>query len=187
MPISAKLLPVRTFTGLLIFILLSTCAYNPPTGQWHSFDAKSVTFSGVEIAAQTLDAGYPDICREAQGEIQKQLSQQLAERFQPLTFSTAVAPPAQHNNALLNIQITQCEVDSQQWDGGGNGLSFTYYLTLKLHINLLYDKRNLLNYEIETFEQIDTDTSGPAFEFSFEESIQRALLLFKGQQFLVPH
>jgi len=186
MLISPHPLSASTLISLLFF-LLQACAIQPPTGQWHSFNAQNIIFTGVKISEQTLDSGYPDICREAQNEIHKQLNQQLAKRFQPLTFNTSIASPPQPDTALLNIQISQCQVDVQQWDGGAGGLSFTYYLTLKLQINLLYEKQDLLNYEFKILEQIDTDTSGPAFEFTFEEAIQRTLLLFKGRQFLVPH
>lgn len=184
MSTSANSTPLtQRLISLMLALLLPACAYQPPAGQWNNLNAQSLVFNGVKITPQTLDSGYPDICREAQSEIENQLIRQLPERLLPLTFSTPVASP---DSVLLSIQIKQCRVDAQQWDGGTNGLVFTYYLTLKLHISLQHKNQKILSYDVNTQEQIDTDTSGPAFEFTFEEAIQRTLLLFKGGQVLIP-
>jgi hypothetical protein len=186
MPISLYSFIKKTLSPVLL-LLLHACAYHPPAGQWHELDVSGVTFSGVELKKEIIDSGYPAICHEAQNEIQQQLTTQLKTRIQPLTLATSALTSAQQNNALLKIQITQCDVDVQQWDGGSRGLTFTYYLELTLNINLTQKNKTLLNYEIESLEQIDTGTSGPDFEFTFEEIIQRTLLLFDGGRFLVPH
>ncbi len=63
---------------------------------------------------------------------------------------------------------------------------FSYYLTLPVEISLTQNGENLLDYNMNSYEQVTIDTPTPAFEFTFAEPVSRTLLLFSGKQLWIP-
>jgi len=176
---------MRIMAVLFIPVTLFACAYQPPQGQWVNLDAESLYLQAVVLDKNTMSTSYKEVCAEAGEEIQKQLSEKLPARVQPLQFYRTQAPAQDKTRADIQILIIDCKVDVQQWDAGGGG-SFTWYLNLDVRVLVSYKESTLLSYNIKTSDQVSTDMPGPLFEFSFEETVARILLLFDGRRLLVP-
>ena len=176
-----QLLPVRLFYGFII-IMLGACAYQRPAGKWQAIETGAIYFSGVELGEDAVDSSYPDLCREAQKEINRQLVQRLPARIKPLSLQmTKGRMQADMNQAEFHMTITNCELDVKQWDA-----SFTYYLTLMVEITLKDHKQTLMAYRMETYEQLQTDIPSPDFDFSFAEPVARSLKFFDAGRVWVP-
>lgn len=167
-------------SSLCLFIL-SACSYQRPAGKWTTIDASSIYFSGVQLSDEAIDPNYAMVCREARDEIYTQLLQKLPEKIAPLALQTGKIVPAE-DTASLKIRIKRCEIDVEQ-----SGDSFTYYLTLPLTVSLTQNHENLLSYDMATYEQANTDTPGPEFEFTFAEPVARTLQLFDGRRLWQPN
>jgi hypothetical protein len=163
--------------------LLTACAYKRPAGQWTTIDAPGVYFSGVELSEGAKDSVYPELCVEAQNEIQTQLLHRLPAHIKPLAFH---APQKQKkvdvDKTVFNMTITKCEVDAYQWDA-----SFTFYLTLDVRVTLKENNRTLVAYSMKTYEQLHTDIPNPSFDFTFEEPVARTLILFEKGRVWIPN
>lgn len=81
----------------------------------------------------------------------------------------------------MPLTIKRSEIDVEQ-----SGGSFTYYLTLPLNVSLTQNNKNLLSYDMDTYEQVNTDTPAPEFEFTFAEPVARTLQLLNGKQLWRP-
>lgn len=159
----------------LYVCFVAGCAYKPPVGQWQVIDAPGIYFDGVFLDDAAKTSNYASICNEARDEIMAQLSKKIPERILPLKFN--VNKNTNEKNAILKINITQCEIDSDQ-----SGGSFSYYLTLPVTVSVNLGDKNLLTYNMQTYEQISVDQPSPNFEFTFAEPIQRTLVLFNGRK-----
>jgi len=172
-------------------VLLFACAYQPPRGQWITLEAERLYLEDTVLAEGGNTSNYRDVCIEARDEVQAQLLVRLPGRVKPLPLYSSERPEPDlsgESNSTGRIQmlITNCQVEVQQWDGGGGGLSFTFYLSFDVKVSVKYGKQVLLMYSMQTFEQVSTDVANPSFEFSFEEPVARTLLLFDGKRLLVP-
>ncbi|HED35805.1 MAG TPA: hypothetical protein ENJ08_16550 [Gammaproteobacteria bacterium] len=177
---------MRITAVFFISFALFACAYQPPQGKWIRLDAESLYLEAVVLDKNTMSTNYKNVCVEAGEEIQKQLSEELPARVQPLQFYPAQTPPQEGPSANIQILITDCKVDVEQWGAGGGGGAFTYYLDLDVKVLVSYKGSTLLSYNIKISDQVDTDIPDPLFEFSFEEPVVRILLLFDGRRLLVP-
>lgn len=171
--------------GLLtgsVVSMLAACAYQRPTGQWVAIKAPGVYFSGVEMSKDARDPGYPDVCVEAQDYIKTELSRRLPPNIKPLVFHVPEKPPRTDEwAAVFQMAITNCKLDVEQ----SGGLA-TFYLTLSVGVTLKDNDRTLLAYNMETYEQAQTETLSPSFEFTFEELVARTLMLFDGGRVWIP-
>ena len=168
-----------SMTGMLALLLvLPACGYQNPPGQWHEINTSSLYFAGVSINDGAI-TGYKDTCLEARQEIEQALARRLPARVAPLAFSATGEAP--DNAAVLSLQITRCDIDVDQY-----GDNFSFYLSLPVQVTLTLNNRTLLDYPLQTFEQLQTDVPNPVYEFSFEEAIARTLLLFDGPQLWLP-
>ncbi len=171
-----QLLAVRLFYGFII-IMLGACAYQRPAGNWVAIETGAIYFSGVELREGAVDSSYPDICREAQKEINRQLVQHLPARVKPLSLQTTKGG----TEAEFHMTITNCELDVKQWDA-----SFAYYLTLTVDVTLKDNKQILMAYSMETYEQLQTDIPSPDFDFTFAGPVARTLNFFDAGRVWVP-
>ncbi len=177
---------IRIFFLLFIPTVLFSCVYQSPQGQWINLGAESLYLETVVLDKNAIASNYKNVCIEARESIQEQLSEHLPARVLPLHLYLPGALRQDNTSASIQILITNCKVDVQQWDVGGGEPSFTYYLDLDVRVTVEYMESRLLEYKIQTFEQISADTSGSLFEFDFGESVARTLLLFDGKRLLVP-
>ncbi len=148
-----------------------------------TIDAPEIYFSGLELKDDVKDSVYPKLCVEAQSEIKAQLMRRLPAQIKPLGFD--VSPENKKANAdktVLQMIITKCEVDVQQWNG-----SFTFYLTLNLQLSLKDSRQSLMSYNMKTYEQLQTAAPDPSFEFTFEEPVARTLILFDNGRVWIPN
>ena len=166
-----------------LFVFLSGCGYQQPAGHWQAINASSLVFSGVEIERGAKDKAYPDVCVEAQEEIDTAIIKSLPEKIKPLSFSHVQAGSSdqQGDGARLDMMITTCELDSDQAGG-----TFTFYLTLTVQVSLKVADRTVMAYTMETYEQAVSSTPSPDFEFTFAEPKVRTLMLFDAGRVWVP-
>ncbi len=161
---------------------ITGCGYQRPAGKWVSIDASAIYFAGVTLSEAAIDPNYAAVCKEARDEIYTQLVKQLPEKIAPLNLNTTEnSHDISATTAILKLMIARCEIDVEQ-----SGGSFTYYLTLPLKVSLTQNNESILTYNMSTYEQVDIDTPGPEFEFTFAESVARTLLLFDGRQLWLP-
>jgi hypothetical protein len=178
---------ILIITVCSLLVSLSGCGYQQPAGHWQSIDATSLVFSGVEIDSGVKDKAYPDVCVEAQEEINAAIKQKLPAKIKPLTFNAIKAGPAagsagqQEGNARLDMEITTCELDSDQAGG-----TFTFYLTLTVQVSLKVADRTVMAYTMDTYEQAVSSTPSPDFEFTFAEPKVRTLMLFEAGRVWIP-
>ncbi len=162
--------------------MLTACAYQRPAGHWRLIDASTIYFPAVELEDEAMDSNYAALCKEARDEIHAQLVRELPARIAPLRLTTdKISDEMQSAFATLKLRINRCEIDVDQ-----SGGSFSYYLTLPVEISLTQNGENLLDYRMDTYEQVNIDTPTPAFEFTFAEPVSRTLLLFSGTQLWIP-
>lgn len=167
--------------GFSLF-LIAGCGYQQPDGKWVPLHASAIYFAGVELGDAAIDPNYAAVCNEARDEIQAQLVKQLPEKIAPLKLDIRENKNGvSTTTAVLKITISQCEIDVEQ-----SGGSFTYYLTLPVNVSLTRNNEAVLSYTMSTYEQVDIDTPGPVFEFTFAEPVARTLLLFDGRQVWLP-
>jgi len=177
-------MPQSRYVLLNIFFLFSVmaCSYQRPAGKWIFIDASTIYFAGVELDDAAIDPNYVAACEEARDEINAQLIKKLPAKIAPLTLNTAEnADNHGAATATLKIKITRCEMDVDQ-----SGGSFSYYLTLPLNVSLTQNKKKLLRYNMNTYEQVNIDNPAPEFEFTFAEPVARTLLLFNGRRLWLP-
>ncbi len=156
--------------------MLASCAYQRPAGHWQVIDATTIYFPVLELDENAIDPNYEAVCKEARHEIQTQLIRRLPAKITPLGLETdKTASRISATAVTLKIRIDQCEIDVDQAGG-----TFSYYLTLPLTVSLTQNGKSLLDYNMNTYEQISIDNPSPAFEFTFAEPVSRTLLLFKG-------
>ena len=161
---------------------LTSCAYQRPNGHWISLKTDVIYFPEVELNEKGIDLNYEAVCKEAQDEINTRLKRKLPAKISPLKLvsgKTVVA--ANKNVATLKLRISRCEIDVDQ-----SGGSFSYYLTLPVDVSLTQNGTSLLDYSMQTYEQITIDNPAPDFEFTFAEPVSRTLLLFNGRQLWIP-
>jgi len=161
--------------------MLIGCGYQRPAGKWQLIDAAAIVFSGVTLNDKAIDPNYAAVCQEAKDEITAQLNKRLPDRIAPLSLITRKAGSAENDVVILNIQIRRCEIDVEQ-----SGGSFSYYLTLPVKVSVTQNGRHLLNYNMNTYEQVSVDQPSPEFEFTFDEPVARTLLLFDGNRLWLP-
>ena len=166
----------------LCLLALTGCGYQRPDGRWIQLDASSIQLATVQLDTEAIDPNYAATCEEARDEIYRQLLKKLPEKIAPLTLAAGeVSTEKNADTAALEIRITGCEIDVDQ-----SGGTFSYYLTLPVKVKLTLNEKNLLNYEMDTYEQISVSTPGPEFEFTFAEPVARTLLLFDGKRLWLP-
>lgn len=174
---------IRMLVGGLALSILSACAYQRPPGQWAVIDTPEIYFSGVELNENAKDSTYPKLCVEAQNEIEIQLAKRFPAQIKPLIFYVSKKhKKTDSKETVFQMTITKCEVDVKQWNG-----SFTFYLTLNVRASLTSNNETLMNYQMQTYEQLQTDIPNPFFDFSFEEPVARTLILFEKNRAWVPN
>jgi len=162
--------------------MLSGCGYSRPDGEWLSIEATEIYFAGVELAEAGINANDKTVCMEARDEINAQLTKKLPAKIAPLVLKTDNGTGSSGNtNATLKLRITHCETDVDQ-----SGGSFTYYLSLPVRVTFTLNEETVLDYDMSTYEQVNTDTPGAEFEFTFAEPVARTLLLFDGKRLWLP-
>lgn len=162
--------------------LLSGCGYSRPDGKWLSLDATAIYFAGVELTEAGINSNDKTVCMEARDEINAQLAEKLPAKIAPLVLKTDNgAGGGDKKNAILKLRIMRCEIDVDQTGG-----SFTYYLSLPVKVIFTLNKKTVLDYDMSTYEQVNTDTPGAEFEFTFAEPVARTLLLFDGGRLWLP-
>ena len=177
-----RLIPMRRLPryAFLLACGLSACATPRPEGQWRPIAAPVLYFAGVQLAETALDKGWPEVCHEAQTEIDKQLRQRLPGRIAPLTLRSGRPEPGDAH-ARLAMAIESCEVDSDQTGG-----TFWFYLTLRLRVTLSDGGRELMQRAWAVSENARSSTPSPLYEFTFAEPVRQTLVLFDGPRVLVP-
>ena len=169
--------------GCSILAGLTSCAYQRPSGHWISLETEVITFPAVELDEKDIDANYAAVCKEAQDEINTRLKRELPAKISPLKLLSGKTVAATDKKAAtLKLRISRCEIDVDQ-----SGGSFSYYLTLPVDVSLTQNGTSLLDYSMQTYEQITIDNPSPDFEFTFAEPVSRTLLLFNGGQLWIPH
>jgi len=167
--------------GFFLF-MITGCGYQRSAGKWVPMDASAIYFAGVELGDAAIDPNYAAVCKEARDEIHTQLVKQLPKKIAPLNLDiTEKSNGVSATTAVLKITISRCEIDVEQ-----SGGSFTYYLTLPINVSLTRNNEGVLSYNMRTYEQVDIDTPGPEFEFTFAEPVARTLSLFDGRQLWLP-
>ncbi len=162
--------------------MLTACAYQRPAGHWRLINASTIYFPAVELEDEAMDLNYEAVCKEAQDEIYAQLVRELPAKIAPLSLTTdKISNEMKSIFATLKIRINRCGIDVDQ-----SGGSFSYYLTLPVEISLTQNGESLLDYNMNTYEQVNIDTPTPEFEFTFAEPVSRTLLLFSGKQLWIP-
>ena len=166
----------RCFLSLVATVyavfLLSSCGYPKIEGQWQPLESPVLVFTGVQLPDKAKDSAYPEVCTEAVKDINEQLSRKLPGKIKPLTL--AAEKPSDNNYAELQMQITECKLDSDQ-----AGDNFSFYLDLNLDISVKDKGVTLMHYSMKTSEQAQTDTPDPSWIFTFEEPFRRTLMLFE--------
>ena len=166
----------------LCLLILTGCGYQRPDGEWLLLDASAIRFTVVELGQEAIDPNYAATCEEARDEIYTQLSRKLPAKIAPLELKTGKTPSDNSaGTASLKLIITDCEIDVDQ-----SGGTFSYYLTLPVQVVLTQNGKNLLTYDMATYEQISVDAPGPEFEFTFAEPVARTLLLFDDRRLWRP-
>ncbi len=154
---------------------------NSQSGKWVSLEVPAIIFSAVKINAAATDSAYQNVCIEAQNEITKQLIIQMPEQLKPVVFQVSTPQNKRSiSDALLQVEITKCEVDVDQ-----SGGMFEFYLTLQVDVTLKKNNAILMTLPIHSFERVQIDDPSPTFEFSYEESVQRILGLFDSGRVLM--
>jgi len=167
--------------------MLTACAYQRPAGHWLTLETPVIYFPAVTLDEKAIDRNYEAVCKAAQSEINHRLSRELAAKITPLRLvtgqagSTIDSNSADSNAAVLKLSIKRCEIDVDQSAG-----SFTYYLTLPVNVSLTQNGKTLLDYRMQTYEQVTIDNPAPEFEFTFAEPVSRTLSLFNGRQLWLP-
>jgi len=162
--------------------VLTACAYPRPAGHWMTLETRAIYLPPVVIDEKTMDQNYAAVCREAQNEINRQLKRELAAKIKPLALVGGKAAGVNADVATLKVSIRRCDIDIDQ-----SGGAFTYYLSLPVNVSLTQNGRTLLDYSMDTYEQVSIDTPAPDFEFTFDEPVTRTLLLFNGRQLWIPN
>lgn len=169
-------------------LLLGGCVTTPPgPGEWHPLEVDRVQLADVALAdAENL--ADPRVCRYARDDLQRHLVRILPGRLAPVGF---VGPrqeePGTGQTATLKITISRCRIESHQWDVGGGEPDITFYETLGLRIWLAGATGEvLLDRQLETVEQIQTDTPTPLFEFPHRIPATRIADHFSGGRIWQP-
>jgi len=173
----------RVLLSYFFLLTITACGYQRPAGKWVSIDASSLYFSAVELSKDGIDPSYAAVCREARDEINAQLIKKLPAKIAPLILKTTVSTePSDTTTATLKIILNKCEIDVDQ-----NGGAFHFYLTLPFTVSVTQNQQNILSYNMDSYEQVGTDTPSPDFEFTFAEPVARTLLLFNGDKLWLPN
>ncbi len=166
----------------LCLLMLTSCGYQRPDGEWMQLDASTINLTTVQLGIKAIDPNYAATCEEARDEIYSQLLEKLPGKIAPLALAIGETSTGKNvDTATLEIRITRCKIDVDQ-----SGGTFNYYLTLPIKIKLTLNEKNLLNYEMDTYEQVSVSAPGPEFEFTFAEPVARTLLLFDGKRLWLP-
>lgn len=174
----SKFIPV----GSLCLLVLSGCGYQRPDGQWLPLEASAIKLTAVKLEAKAIDPNYASTCKEARDELDTQLRKKLPGKIAPLaSLSGETSAARSADTAILEVLITGCNIDVDQ-----SGGTFNYYLTLPVRVRLTLNEKTLLNYRMDTYEQISVDAPGPEFAFTFAEPVERTLLLFDGERLWLP-
>ncbi|VAW62387.1 hypothetical protein MNBD_GAMMA09-3599 [hydrothermal vent metagenome] len=171
------------------FSIMSACTVKLPAGKWVSPEISTVNFMAVELSA--IDSAYPAVCIEAQNELNMRLLEQMPAQLKPLVFQVSqkvanqeqLSPARKIKNtdaATLQLMITDCLVDVDQ-----SGGVFEFYLTLSVDVKLMKNNRALMKHHMQSFERVQIGEPDPAFEFSFEEPVQRILALFNNGRIFI--
>lgn len=162
-------------------LLLGACSTPQVQGEWRPIAAPLLYFDRVELPTSAVDKGWPELCHEAREEIDKQLAHRLPARLQPLPVRRSAAEPDM-GAAQLRLRIEDCEVDSEQ-----SGGSFRFYLTLRVQLRFTDDGQTPLRHTMTVYEQAQSSTPSPLFEFTFIDAVRQTLMLFDGARVLRPH
>ena len=148
-------------------LFLAACA-GPPhePGHWQPLALDRVHLAPLELEKpQALED--PKVCQFAREDLQKLLVQALPGRLAPVGFvAPGGSPPKAGRTGSLRVTITRCRIESHQWDVGGGEPDITFYETLGLRVRLMGPHgAPLLDRQLETVEQIQTDVPTPLFDF----------------------
>ena len=152
-------------------LALVGCSQPTTDAHWQPLPAPVLVFSGVVLPAAVRDPAYPDVCREAVREIDARLRRELPARLRPVTLRNT--PRAGDDNMLLDITITRCRLDVDQW-----GDNFDFFLDLNLTITLRQAQRVVFRQELVTGERARTDTPSPDWLFTFADASRQILARF---------
>ncbi|HKJ71120.1 MAG TPA: hypothetical protein VKA55_05160 [Gammaproteobacteria bacterium] len=174
-------MPANAFRlAAVALILIAGCA-SQPTGPGHW---QPLALDRVQLAAVALpDADRladPRVCRYAREDLQRNLERSLPRRLAPVGFvAPGDPPPPSGGTGTLRVTITACRIESHQWDVGGGEPDITFYETLDLHVRLAdAGGKTLLDRQLETVEQIQTDIPTPLFDFPHTVPAARIYGLF---------
>lgn len=148
-------------------LFLAACA-GPPNepGHWQTLALDRIRLAPVELANPEALAD-PRVCQVAREDLQQLLVQALPARLAPVAFvAPGNNPPKAGGTGTLRVTITRCRIESHQWDVGGGEPDITFYQTLGLRVRLTgTGGQVLLDRQLETMEQIQTDLPTPIFDF----------------------
>lgn len=165
---------------LVLASLLAGCAITPnEPGHWAPLALDRVRLAPLVLADADRLAD-PKVCRYAREDLQAALVRALPRRLAPTGF---VAPGEEASGGgrtgTLEITIAGCRIESHQWDVGGGEPDITFYETLTMQVRLNGPRGGIiLDRELETVEQIQTDTPTPLFDFPHTVPAARIYGLF---------
>jgi len=168
----------RALLTLLVFLLVSGCATPEKSGHWQALDMAFLRLSQVTLLAGTGE-GAERLCRGVRGGIEGHLVRALPQRLHPVGFLGPGADGPRQDTGTLRLTITQCRLESHQWDVGGGEPDFTFYLTIGLGVALTSPEgRRILDRHFQTVEAVHTDLPTPLFEFNYHRPAARIASLF---------
>ncbi len=149
-------------------LALAACSQPAIDARWQPLTAPVLVFRGVTLPAAARDPVYPAVCREAVRAIDARLRRELPARLRPVALRDT--PPAGDDYGLLDIVITRCRLDVDQW-----GDDFDFFLDLNLKVTLRQGQRVMLRRMLVTGERARTDTPSPDWLFTFADASRQIL------------
>jgi len=150
-------------------LALAACSQPAIDARWQPLTAPVLVFRGVTLPAAARDPAYPAVCREAVRAIDTRLRRELPARLRPVALR-ATPPAGDDDYVLLDIVITRCRLDVDQW-----GDDFDFFLDLNLKVTLRQGQRVVLRRTLVTGERARTDTPSPDWLFTFADASRQIL------------
>ena len=176
--------PLRALAALAA-LTLAACAATPEgPGHWAPLPVERVYLAPLAMAPGA-GAADPRVCDYARRDLQQDLVRTLPGRLAPVAFAGPSKPAmAGTGTATLRVTITRCRIESHQWDVGGGEPDITFYQTLGLRVQLTGATGDrLLDRQLQTVEQVQTDTPSAIFEFPHRVPAARISGLFTQGRF----
>ena len=183
-----SLAPAARFLMLVaLAVLVLGCAAAPEPGQWQPLKASAVRMEPVVLNEKGVGRNSLGVCNEARREVEKDVAKGLPKRLEPVAFRAPGSAQASKPEAVLSVALTECLVETHQWDVGGGEPSLTFLLTLKVRVTLKEGNEVIVRHERETYEQVNSaDSHIPLYEFTFRDADRFVLRMFDGGRVWIP-